>query len=72
MKTLHQRIEDYLLAQGAEPIPSKSGRYKCFELNGNRYWLGKAGAFRAGPTATGSYNAIHMIPAAVRSNIAAR
>jgi hypothetical protein len=69
MPTLSKRIETWLAAIGMREVKSSSRKYKCFEHEGLRYWLGKAGALRAGPTATGSYNIANRIPSYIMAGV---
>ena len=50
--TLRDKVIERLKAKGCRELPSNSRKYRKFThpVQGNYYWVGKAGALRSGKT----------------------
>lgn len=55
--TYQERLAAGLTAMGFTEIKSKSSKFRCFVKEGmRRYWIGKAGALRAGDSVSRSWS----------------
>lgn len=63
--TLTQKMETYLIGQGAREVHSPSRKYRKFIADpAGRcavYWLGKAGALRIGATVGSRVSITHLV-----------